>query len=429
MNIKHFLSSNSNNHLQTKKGEDMKKIRTTVISLFLIFAVSSSALANGLSLNSVGTRALGMGGAFVGLANDGSAIYWNPAGLAGQESSLDLYFTGIMPSGTYKLDAAAIDASMKSNLYTAPGFFGNYSFGKWAVGLGIYVPAGLGAEWNGAELKNLTAPFPDQYEWMSQIGVISFSPAVAYQISDKFSLGLAVNINYGLFDMKRPGDPIDVTGDGIPDVLPQYTETSSGIGYSATLGLKWDVCKQVSLGATFRSASKVSMSGDAEVVGLMKSEFDRDVTWPMWIAGGVAYKPNERLTLTLDAQYSQWSELDKLTTKYKSLPEGEFILNWKDAVQIRLGGEYFVSKPIAIRLGYYYDPAPGPDDTYNILFPSMTNNVITGGFGYYVDKLSVQAGLEYLMGAERTIKPSAHNMPGIHQMNVLAFSIGLGWKF
>src|SRR5918993_5823642 len=30
----------------------------------------------------VGTRAQGMGGAFVGVADDGTAIYWNPAGLA-----------------------------------------------------------------------------------------------------------------------------------------------------------------------------------------------------------------------------------------------------------------------------------------------------------------------------------------------------------
>ena len=29
----------------------------------------------------IGIRALGMGGAFVGLANDYSASYWNPAGL------------------------------------------------------------------------------------------------------------------------------------------------------------------------------------------------------------------------------------------------------------------------------------------------------------------------------------------------------------
>jgi F plasmid transfer operon protein TraF len=35
------------------------------------------------SLDTVGTRAQGMGGAFVGVADDASAVYWNPAGLAG----------------------------------------------------------------------------------------------------------------------------------------------------------------------------------------------------------------------------------------------------------------------------------------------------------------------------------------------------------
>lgn len=33
--------------------------------------------------DAVGTRAQGMGGAFVGVADDASAVYWNPAGLAG----------------------------------------------------------------------------------------------------------------------------------------------------------------------------------------------------------------------------------------------------------------------------------------------------------------------------------------------------------
>ena len=39
--------------------------------------------AGAQSTESVGTRAQGMGGAFVGVADDASAVYWNPAGLAG----------------------------------------------------------------------------------------------------------------------------------------------------------------------------------------------------------------------------------------------------------------------------------------------------------------------------------------------------------
>ncbi len=317
---------------------------------------------------------------------------------------------------------------------------------KWAFGLGIYVPAGLGAEWNP---EDLYGPGAAGKELMSQIGVISISPSVAYQITDKFSAGVAVNIYYGLFDMKQPAaSQLGVF---------QFSETSSGTGVGVTVGLKYDFSKAFSAGVSFRTSTKVAMSGDATntmfpnipnnpptmAPGPETSSFSRDVTWPMWIGGGVAYRPSDRLTLALDAQYSQWSTLDKLVAEYddpywKAVMEGsgqnEFELKWKDAVQIRVGAEYMVSKSIALRLGYYNDPAPAPDETLNILFPSSSNNVVTGGFGYYGEKLSVEAGLEYLIGAERDIpfdpaNPDKYAMPGKHQMNVFAFSIGLGWKF
>ena len=38
--------------------------------------------AHGQAFDAVGTRAAGMGGAFVGVADDATAIYWNPGGLA-----------------------------------------------------------------------------------------------------------------------------------------------------------------------------------------------------------------------------------------------------------------------------------------------------------------------------------------------------------
>lgn len=46
--------------------------------LFLLAAIPARAQV----FESVGTRALGLGGAFVAVADDGSATYWNPAGLA-----------------------------------------------------------------------------------------------------------------------------------------------------------------------------------------------------------------------------------------------------------------------------------------------------------------------------------------------------------
>ncbi len=419
----------------------MKKIRTTLITFLVIFAVGSSALANGLSLNSIGARALGMGGAFVGLANDGSAIYWNPAGLAGQESSVMGYFTGVMPLASYKMDAAGIDAKAESKLYPTGGLFANYNTGKWAFGLGVFVPAGLGVEWCA---EDIYGPGTSEIELMSEIGAISISPAVAYQITEQFSVGVTVNIYYAMFDMKQPVN-------GGPLGMHQFSESSTGTGFGFTVGLKYDFSEKFSAGATFRSSTSVSMSGDATntlfplipnmppamVPGPETSSFSRDVTWPMWIAGGLAYKPSSCWTITLDAQYSQWSELDKLVATYddpywKVAMDGEeeFDLKWEDAVMIRAGAEYMVSKVSAIRLGYYYDPAPAPDETLNILFPSSTNHAITAGYGYNGEKIFVDFGIEYLFGAERDIPMDpAYAMPGVHKMDVFAFGIGIGYKF
>lgn len=70
--------------------KEKKNIAIFLVSLIILTASFSECFAD----NSVGTRAaqflkigagaraMGMGSAFVGLANDATAIYWNPAGLA-----------------------------------------------------------------------------------------------------------------------------------------------------------------------------------------------------------------------------------------------------------------------------------------------------------------------------------------------------------
>ncbi|MCJ7813427.1 hypothetical protein MUP95_08970, partial [bacterium] len=65
----------------------MRKLFIIAISLILVlnavshvFAVSQAAVL--FLMISPGARAAGMGEAFVALADDATAAYWNPAGLA-----------------------------------------------------------------------------------------------------------------------------------------------------------------------------------------------------------------------------------------------------------------------------------------------------------------------------------------------------------
>jgi hypothetical protein len=66
--------------------------RVIVLSLALLMVISAVALADGAGAfsafkNGVGARALAMGGAFVAIADDATAVCWNPAGLAQSEDT------------------------------------------------------------------------------------------------------------------------------------------------------------------------------------------------------------------------------------------------------------------------------------------------------------------------------------------------------
>lgn len=59
----------------------MNKMTRILLALVALLGLLPAA-AQTQTFPAVGTRAQGMGGAFVGVADDGTAIYWNPAGLA-----------------------------------------------------------------------------------------------------------------------------------------------------------------------------------------------------------------------------------------------------------------------------------------------------------------------------------------------------------
>jgi len=229
-------------------------MKKTIVFFILLISITM-LFANGLSLNSIGPRSLGLGGAFVGLANDNTAIYWNPAGLTTQSNAVQLFGSDIVPLATYKYDAAQVDAKSVTNHYASPNLFVNYNKDKFSLGFGAYVPAGLGVEWDGKDLVAFDGPpqipvndsttVPNNFagkvfEWESKLGVFNFGPAFAYKINEKFSVGIAGNIYYGTMLMKKPDDMLinaNLTP-GTDTMMDTQTEMDiKGIGYGATIGL------------------------------------------------------------------------------------------------------------------------------------------------------------------------------------------------
>jgi hypothetical protein len=96
--------------------------------LAVVSAVAALAPANAAAQEfaAAGTRAAGMGGAFVGVADDATAIYWNPAGLAAGS-----YFSLVLDGGAGK---AAPDLSAKGGNNSS--FF--MGLAMPALGLGYY---------------------------------------------------------------------------------------------------------------------------------------------------------------------------------------------------------------------------------------------------------------------------------------------------
>lgn len=56
-------------------------MKTKALILILIFTIGFSLNAIDWNISGAGARAAGMGGAFIGVADDATAITWNPGGL------------------------------------------------------------------------------------------------------------------------------------------------------------------------------------------------------------------------------------------------------------------------------------------------------------------------------------------------------------
>jgi long-chain fatty acid transport protein len=408
-----------------------------------------------------------MAGAVISNVGDYTSPYWNPAGLMnGEGMSATFFLTDIIPLSKYEYTDVGIDAEANANHYFAPNaaFLWNCKLAEnLRMGLSFIVPAGLGVEWDGADFTAFGGPVElvpgvpnvfagDILNWEAQIGVWNASLSSAYRFGDKFNVGGAFHFVGGSMEMKRGIDVMDVLTSlqdpGIPAGTPipgsdgmidtQYDEESDGIGWGLGFGFQYMFNEKFTVGGMLRTRQTVGFEGNVTISNsaagvLADYSFERDITWPLMAGGGITFRPTEKLLLAAEALWSQWSETQDYLIATHDSEKDTLTLLWDDAIQIRFGAEYMTSDQLTLRAGVYHDPAPGPDKTHTILIPQTDFLGITGGASYTVNKLTFDAGLEYLFGTERDLKAEdlmeGVGMPGIHNLNIIAWSLGVTYKF
>src|SRR5205085_2513213 len=136
------------------------------------------------------------GNAFVATADNPSAIYYNPAGIAqseGQNISLGAY--SVLLNSHFNGSGTSLDT--KEKFQAVPQLYYTMKCPKTplAFGLGIYSPYGLSLEWPAA------TPFAGLAQ-KGEIEYVTVNPVIAYKICSTLSLAAGATLNYADGELK-----------------------------------------------------------------------------------------------------------------------------------------------------------------------------------------------------------------------------------
>src|SRR5688572_12153496 len=181
----------------TRRG----RVRSTgiLVALALFFLAAAPAFPAGFSIFAQGAKASGMGLAFTAVADDPSAIFYNPAGLGWQThfsgqvggsllTKVAGEFEGANPfPGTgFGVEQQHETSFLLPTTYAVVPLTSNVNFG-----LGIFAPYGLGFRWEDAE--EFSGRFIGQNTVIRSADV---NPVVSFRLSPSFAL--AVGADYRL---------------------------------------------------------------------------------------------------------------------------------------------------------------------------------------------------------------------------------------
>ncbi len=401
--------------------------RWGVLVLAGIVMAGADAGASGFAIREQSGSFQGL--SFAGVAAGGadlSTMYFNPATLGlhdGIQGHVGISY--IMPKAEFQLEEAetAVGTPISgpeggdiAEDAVVPAAYGMFGYRDWRFGLGVTAPFGLKTEqpidWVGR-----------YYATESELKTININPAVAYNISPRFTVGAGFVAQYADSTLAQA---LDFGSAAFAPGLPPGFATAVGAtpgendgflkvdgtdwDFGFTLGVMAEPIDGTRLGVGYRSQINHSLEGSAdfdlggqvgEALNLLSGGALEDtggraaLSTPQILSLGVRQRVTDEVDVLGTAEWTGWSTFDELVINFDNPDLAPEVTNedWRDTWFFSLGVEYRPLEELTLQTGVAYDQSPIPDATRTPRIPGADRTWLSFGAAWQpATWLSVGAG-------------------------------------
>jgi len=367
--------------------------------------LASQVFASGFQIQEQNVTNLGL--AYSGtasLAEDASTGYFNAAGLTRMDNA-QIVIAGVLITGSFDFTADSAISSIGSPMGGGdadPGTtvaFPTLHLAKriderWVFGFNITSPFGLTTRYSDESIARYLAT-------ESELGSLNFSPSLAYQLSQTFSVGFGGDAEYLFANLAAKFGP------GIEQFEGYQRNHANGWGYGWHVGFLWEPTDCTRIGINYRSKVNVHAEGDSEnqtVLGYSIARVRTKVVLPETATLSLFHQFNQKFAFTADVAWTDWSRFHTLRLRFARPLQASFVNpinnidmpiiavdtdtfeNYKDARRYALGLIYTQDDCWKFRFGVAYDETPVRDEYRTARLPDSDRIWLALGAAYTMNK-------------------------------------------
>lgn len=411
----------------------------TILSLVTMMLSPAAFATNGDNLIAIGPIARAMGGVGIAAPQDAiSAVFANPAAMCFgpycPSSEINFAGTLFMPKVDAEINRGGevIRAESDEKVYAIPAFGLSIPITSkppfWRFGLSAYGITGMGVDYRDTAIDQPHyAPYggsPLVSGEYTQLQIMKFAPAIAFQPFEQLSFGLALHVDYASLDLRNG--------------------SSSNYGIGAQVGMIYKLNEHFSFGLNYVSPQNV----DHDNVADLDQDGDDDTVKlesPHQVGLGLAYQMRNNLLIEGDIKWLNWSGAN-----------GYDDFDWDDQWVFAVGAQYRPMPKLVLRAGYNYGKNPVNEhdgfagdslttvqgktmpsyyyETFRLVgLPAVVEHHLTAGIGYeFSPKFSLHAG--YVHAFEKTVSETGTDLTGQpvsieSSLSENSVDLGLTWRF